>query len=87
MDHILYKLVGSERISTMDVFSGYNQIKVLPEDQENTAFTTPWWTFMYAKIPFGLMNASATFHHDMGFAFAEEKDKVVVVYMDEITLY
>ena len=28
MEHILQKVVGSERISTMDGFSGYNQIKV-----------------------------------------------------------
>ena len=61
MEHILQKVVGSERISTMDGFLGYNQIKVFPKDQENTAFTTPWGTFMYAKIPFGLMNAGGTF--------------------------
>ena len=61
MEHILQKVVGSEMISTMDGFSGYNQIKVLPEDQEKTSFTTPWGTFMYSKIPFGLMNGRATF--------------------------
>ena len=46
MDQILQRVVGSERISTMDGFFGYNQLKVLPEDQEKTAFTTPWGTFM-----------------------------------------
>ena len=34
MDHILQKVVGSQRISTLDGFSGYNQIVVHPEDQE-----------------------------------------------------
>ena len=33
MNHILQKVVGSERIYTMYGFSVYNQIKVLPEDQ------------------------------------------------------
>ena len=61
MDHILQKVVGAKRISMLDGFSGYNHIKVLPKDQEKTAFTTPWGTFMYAKMPFGLMNAGATF--------------------------
>ena len=41
----------------MDGFSGYNQIKVFPKDQEKMEFTTPWGTFMYTKIPFGLLNA------------------------------
>ena len=45
----------------IDGFSGYNQISILLEDREKTNFTTPWGTFMYAKMPFGLMNAGATF--------------------------
>ena len=71
----------------MDGFSGYNQVKVLLEDQEKTAFTTPWGTFMYAKMHFGLMNARASFQRVMDIAFAKEKDKFVVVYMDEIIVY
>ena len=87
MEHILQKVVLSKRISTMDGFSGYNQIKVLHEDKEKTSFTTPWGTFMYAKIPFGLMNAGTTFQRAMDIAFVEEKYKFVVVYMDDITVY
>ena len=51
-DQILHRVVGSKRISTMDGFSSYNQVKVMPEDQEKTAFTTPWGTFMYEKMSF-----------------------------------
>ena len=61
MDHILQKVVEVERISTMDGFSKYNKIKVLPEDKEKTTFTTPWGTFRYANMSFGLTNAGATF--------------------------
>jgi hypothetical protein len=61
MDHILYKVVGENRISMMDGFSGYNQVAMHLDDKEKTTFTTPWGTFMYEKIPFGLINAGATF--------------------------
>ena len=61
MDHILQRVVGSQRISILDGFSGYNQIIMHPKDQEKTTFTTPWGTFMYSKMPFGLINAGATF--------------------------
>ena len=71
----------------MDGFSGYNQINVLLEDQEKTAFTTPWGTFMYTNMPFGLMNAGATFQRAMDIAFAREIGKFVVIYMDEITVF
>jgi hypothetical protein len=54
MEHILQRV---SMISMIDGFSGYNQISVIFKDREKTTFTTPWGTFMYAKIPFGLMNA------------------------------
>jgi hypothetical protein len=87
MDHILQKVVGSQKISMLDGFSGYNQIMVHPDDQEKTTFTTPWGTFMYAKMPFGLMNAGENFQRAMDIAFADEKDKFIVIYLDDITVY
>ena len=62
-------------------------MKVFPEDQEKTAFTTPWGTFMYTKMLLGLMNAREAFQHAMDIAFADEKDKFVMIYMDDITVY
>ena len=87
MEHILQKVVGSKRISLLDGFSGYNQLLVLPEDQLKTAFTTPWGTFMYVKMPFGLMNAGATFQRAMDIAFLEEIGHFIVIYLDDITVY
>ena len=72
--------------SFLDGFSGYNQVVVHPDDQENTYFTTPWGTFMYAKMPFGLMNAGVTFHRAMDLAFVGLKDKFVLIYLDDLTV-
>ena len=74
-------------MSFLDGFSGYNQIFVHPDDQEKTAFTTPWGTFMYAKMPFGLMNVGATFQRAMDIAFMGEKDNFVLIYLDDIIVY
>ena len=87
MDHILQRVVGSQRMSMLDGFSRYNQILVHLNDQENTTFIIPWGTFMYAKIPFGLMNTGATFQRAMDIAILEEKDRFVVVYLNDITIY
>jgi hypothetical protein len=87
MEHILQWVTDASRISMIDDFSSYNQILVMPEDREKTTFTTPWGTFMYAKIPFGLMNAGATFQRDMDIAFIGEKDQFVVIYLDDITVF
>lgn len=71
----------------LDGFSGYNQILVHPEDQEKMTFTTPWGTIMYFKMPFGLRNAGDRFQRAMDIAFLEEKDKFVVIYFDDITVF
>ena len=74
-------------MSFLDGFSSYNQVSVHPDDQEKTAFTTPWGTFMYAKIPFRLMNVGATFQRAMDIAFVGLKDKFVLIYLDDLTVY
>jgi hypothetical protein len=42
---------------------------------------------MYAKMPFGLMNVGATFQRAMDIAFMGEKDKFVLIYLDDIIVY
>lgn len=87
MDHILQRVVGSKCLSMIDDFSGYNHIAVHKQDQEKTTFTTPWGTFVYEKMPFGLINAGATFQRAMDIAFVGERDKFVVIYLDDITVF
>ena len=87
MEHLLQRVSGDSVMSFIDGFSGYNQIYVHPVDQEKTAFTTPWGTFMYAKMPFGLMNARATFQRSMDIALVGLKDKFVLIYLDDLTVY
>ena len=51
--------------SFMDGFSGYNQIKMAPEDMEKTTFVTQWDTFYYKVMPFGLKNVGETYQRAM----------------------
>ena len=87
IEQILQKVVGAQRISMVDGFSGYNPIALNPNDREKTTFTTPWGTFMYDKIPFGLMNAGDTFQRATDITFVAESDKFVVIYLDDITVF
>lgn len=87
MDHLLQKVSGANRISILDGFSGYNQIMVNQADQDKTAFTTPWGTFMYARIPFGLTNAGATFQRAMDLAFVGKTSEFTIIYLDDLTVF
>jgi hypothetical protein len=42
---------------------------------------------MYDKIPFGLMNAGATFHRAMDIAFVGERDKFIVIYLYDLIVF
>jgi hypothetical protein len=42
---------------------------------------------MYEKMPFRMMNVGDTFQRDMDIAFVREKDKFMVIYLDDITIF
>ena len=71
----------------MDGFSGYNQVLVKEEEEFKTTFTTPWETYVYVRMPFGLINAGATFERSMDVAFHEYINKFLVIYQDDLIAY
>ena len=70
--------------SFMDEFSGYNQIRMAPEDMEKTTFITPWGTFCYRVMPFGLKNAGAMYQRAMKTIFHDLMHKKIEVYVDDM---
>ena len=61
IDVLVDNTAGQVLHSFMDGFLGYNQIKMAPEDMEKTSFITPWGTYCYKVMLFGLKNADATY--------------------------
>ncbi|XP_057808589.1 uncharacterized protein LOC131023062 [Salvia miltiorrhiza] len=54
IDQMLDRLAGHDFYCFLDGLSGYYQIAIAPEDQDKTAFTTPFGTFAWKRMPFGL---------------------------------
>ena len=61
MDQLLEIISRHPFYCFLDGYSGYFQIEIAAEDQENTTFTYPFGTYAYRRMPFGLCNALATF--------------------------
>ena len=71
----------------MDGFSRHNQVLVDEKEQFKTTFTTPWGTYVYVRMSFGLTNVGTTFQRAIDVAFVDFKDKFMVVYQDDPTAY
>ena len=87
METLLQRVTGSGMISMLDSFSGYNQVLVNKEDQHKTTFSTPWGTYKFLRIPFGLLNDVATFQRGLDFSFKELIGKIIEIYQDASTVF
>ena len=87
IDQLLERVSGHPFSCFLDGYSGYFQIEIASEDQEKNTFTCPFGTYAYRRMPFGLCNAPATFQRCMLSMFSDMVERIMEVYMDDITVY
>ena len=59
-DSVLDAVDGHDMYSFLDGFSGYNQVRMHPNDQEKTVFVTDWGVYVRAQDS---TNNISTDHH------------------------
>jgi hypothetical protein len=86
IDQIIDSTAGCERLSFLDAYSGYNQIRLKVEDEDKTAFITPHGVYCYTTMPFGLKNVGATYQRCMQACLKEQIGRNIKVYVDDIVI-
>src|SRR4051812_16582185 len=86
IDQVIDSMAGSELLCFLDAYSGYHQIKMRKSDQLATSFTTPYGTFCYVTMPFGLKNAGATYQRTMQRCLHDQIGQNVHAYVDDIAV-
>ena len=91
IDDLLDQLEKSCYFSTLDLASGYWQIRVHPNSKEKTAFITPQGLYEFQVMPFGLTNAPAVFQRLMQRVLSglnpEDGPDFVSVYIDDVLVF
>ena len=70
-DSVVDAVAGHDMYSFLDRFSGYNQVRMHPNDQEKTPFVTDWGVYVAVAMLFGLKTAPATFQRTIIEMFGE----------------
>ncbi|XP_074327297.1 uncharacterized protein LOC141665218 [Apium graveolens] len=71
-------------LSFMDAYSGYNQISMYDPDQEHTSLITDRGLYYYIGMPFGLINAGATYQRLVNMMFKNQIGRTMEVYVDDM---
>lgn len=78
---------STDVFTNIDLKPGFHQIRMHPDDIENTAFTTKYGQFEYTAMVMGLCNAHANFRTLMKSIFHALIDAFVVIYLDETLIF
>ena len=81
-------LVGARYFSTMDLKSGFWQVKMSEESCQYTAFTVgSMGVYEFLRMPYGLCNVPATFQHLMQNCLRELNLQFALIYLDNVIVY
>ena len=88
IDETLDCLGGATIFTSLDLRSGYWQVKMEEGSKPLTAFTVgPLGFYECERMPFGLTNARATFQHLMENCLGELHLSWCIIYLDDIIVF
>ena len=61
INHLVDNVSGFGMLSFKDVFIGYNQLKMHPDDEDETTFIINEGVYYYRVMPFGLKIVGVTY--------------------------
>jgi len=87
MDDCLDSLGDATVFSTLDCNAGYWQIPVAAEDRDKTTFTSHTGLFRFLRLPFGLVNAPASFQRAFVIILSGLRWQTCLVYLDDVIVF
>jgi transposase InsO family protein len=88
IEEILDALGGNSYFTVLDMKSGYHQVEMDEQHKQRTAFTVgPLGFFEYNRMPFGLVNAPATYQRLMEECLGDLHTTICFIYLDDLIIF
>ena len=88
MQETMESMVGTHFFSTMDLKSGFWQVKMAKDSQQYTAFMVgSMGVYEFPRMPYGLCNALATFQRLMQNCLGEWNLTYALIYLDDVIVF
>src|SRR5436853_4401753 len=87
MDELKERVRGSKWFTKIDLTNGYHLIRIKEGDEWRTAFRCRYGLCEYTVMPFGLVNAPATFQSMINHIFRDMLDQGMLAFMDDIVAH
>ena len=84
IDQMVEAMTSHERLSFMDAYSGYKQIKMHSPNKDKVAFTAGREIYCYKVMPFGFKNIGDTFQRMVEKIFKDLIGSTMEVYIDDM---
>lgn len=86
IEELIDRLQGCKFFTSLDLKSGYYQIKMKEDSVQKTAFITEDGHYEFLRLPFGLANAPSTFQQMMNRVLGNLRFGKIIVYLDDILI-
>lgn len=83
----LETLAGADWFACCDLLKAFQQIAVEDESIPKLTIASPWGSYSYRCLPFGILNGPAAFARCVYFALQPFLDRFAVNFYDDCTLY
>ncbi len=83
----LARLAHSRVFSGIDGAGAFHVVEIAEEDREKTAFATPWGSFHFKRMPFGVCNGPATYARLVQLVLNKVPPSMALPYLDDTIIH
>ena len=83
----LHKLAGAKIFSSLDSAGAFHSLSINPASRDYTTFVSPFGTYRFKRMPFGLSNSPSAYCRLVQMALSRLPPGFAIAYLDDILVF